>query len=470
MEKLWRYNLHYFDDLNALDAEERIVWHYALLRRWEQENPAAVGTGWESYPTSQRIVNWIKWTLSGHELPPECVRSLAVQAQWLSKRLEIHLLGNHLFANAKALVFVGAFFEGDEADGWLRQGMKILAREIPEQVLADGGHFERSTMYHALAFEDMLDLLNLTNAYPAAFTPWHQFVSGWKELAAKMGRWLAAVTHPDGDISFFNDAAIGVAPAPIDLFQYARRVGISSDTVFGSGVTWLKDSGYVRAQYGDGVLVADVARIGPDYLPAHAHADTLSFELSVRGRRVLVNSGTSRYGSGPQRDRQRATAAHNTIEIDGQNSSEVWAGFRVARRAYPRDVRVDAASGSSSVIEAAHDGYRRLPGQPIHRRRWIMGENALVVEDVVEGAGDHAVKIFFHFPPDMRLLPVGTSTFTAESRDGQAVLAIHLDEQLVSCLEPGTWHPRFGAAEENTCLRGEYRGPLPVRLLTKLTW
>lgn len=470
MEKLWRYNLHYFDDLNALDAKERIVWHYALLRRWEQENPAPVGTGWEPYPTSQRIVNWIEWTLNGHELPPECVQSLAIQAQWLSKRLEIHLLGNHLFANAKALVFVGAFFEGNEADGWLRQGMKILAREIPEQVLADGGHFERSTMYHALAFEDMLDLLNLTNAYPAAFTPWRHFVSGWKELAVKMGRWLAAVTHPDGDISFFNDAAIGVAPAPIDLFQYARRMGISSETVSGSGVTWLKDSGYVRAQHGAGVLVADVARIGPDYLPAHAHADTLSFELSVKGRRVLVNSGTSRYGSGPQRDRQRATAAHNTIEIDGQNSSEVWAGFRVARRAYPLDVRVDAAPGSSSVIEAAHDGYRRLPGQPIHRRRWVMGENALVVEDVVEGTGDHAVKIFFHFTPEVRLLPVRTSSFTAESSDGQAVLNIHLDQKLVFRLEPGTWHPRFGATEENTCLRGEYRGPLPVRLLTKLTW
>lgn len=471
VEKLWRYNLHYFDDLNALDSERRTAWHHALLRRWVQENPAAAGTGWEPYPTSLRIVNWIKWALNGHELPPECIHSLAVQARWLGKRLETHLLGNHLFANAKALVFVGAFFERDEADDWLRQGMNLLARQIPEQILADGGHFERSTMYHALAFEDVLDLLNLTNAYPAAFTPWRQFVTSWRDLAARMGRWLAAVSHPDGEISFFNDAAMDIAPAPISLFQYARRLEIFCDTVSGSGATWLKESGYVRARHGDGVLIADAARIGPDYLPGHAHADTLSFELSIREQRVLVNSGTSRYGLGPERerDRERATAAHNTVEIDGKSSSEVWAGFRVARRAYPFDIRVDAGSGGT-VIEAAHDGYRRLPGRPVHRRRWSMDENSLAIEDLVEGGGDHVVKVLFHFHPDLCLSPVETSVFAAKRIDGTSVLSIRLDEKLICCAEPATWHPRFGATEQNTRVRGEYRGPLPVRLLTRLTW
>ena len=469
LEKLWRYNLHYFDDLNALDSEKRTLWHYELLRRWIQENPAAAGTGWEPYPTSLRMVNWIKRALMGREMPHECMHSLAVQARWLRKRLEIHLLGNHLLANAKALVFVGAFFEGDEAEGWLRRGMSILAHQIPEQVLTDGGHFERSTMYHALAFEDMLDLLNLTSTYPIGFANWGKFVSELKDLVARMGHWLAAVSHPDGEISFFNDAAFGIAPPPTSLFQYAERLGVLSGTVFNSGAVWLNDSGYVRAQHGDGVLIADVARIGPDYLPAHAHADTLSFELSVRGQRVLVNSGTSRYGLGPERDLERSTAAHNTVEIDGQNSSEFWAGFRVARRAYPFEVQVNATSGGSE-IEAAHDGYRRLPGQPIHRRRWMMDHNMLVIEDIVEGGGDHVVNIFFHFHPALRLFRAATSSFTAKRLDGISVLNVRLDEKLVSCAEPGTWHPRFGTSEKNTRLRGEYRGSLPVRLLTKLTW
>lgn len=469
LAKLWRYNLHYFDDLNASGAEHRTVWHRALLQRWIQENRLTKGTPWEPYPTSLRIVNWIKWALNGHEPPTEFVHSLAIQARWLSKRVESHLLGNHLFANAKALVFGGAFFEGDEADVWFRQGMGILARQIPEQILADGGHFEGSTMYHALAFEDILDLLNLTNAYPAVFSSRRQFVTKWKDLAAGMARWLAAVCHPDGEIAFFNDAAIGIAPAPTSLFQYARLLGISPDTIAESGVTWLQDSGYVRAQHGEGVLIADVAKIGPDYLPAHAHADTLSFEFSVGGQRVLVNTGTSRYGVGPTRDRQRATAAHNTLEIDGQNSSEVWAGFRVARRAYPFDVRVKIES-RSTAIEAAHDGYRRLVGRPVHRRRWVMTENVLTVEDIVEGSGDHVIRMCFHFHPDMCLSLAAASMFTAKGKVGGAVLHIRLDEKLACRAESGTWHPRFGTSEENVNLTGEYRGPLPIRLLTHIAW
>ena len=84
------------------------------------------------------------------------------------------------------------------------------------------------------------------------------------------------------------------------------------------------------------MALLDVAPVGPDYLPGHAHADTLSFELSLFGQRVLVNSGTSQYEAGPERSRQRGTAAHNTVIVDGHDSSEVWAGFRVARRASSR--------------------------------------------------------------------------------------------------------------------------------------
>ena len=139
VDNLWRYNLHYFDDLNAEGAQSRTGWHKSLLARWILENNPAKGTGWEPYPTSLRIVNWIKWALAGNAMPEECLHSLMVQARWLSRRLEIHLLGNHLFSNAKALVFAGLFFSGTEADKWLDTGLRILAREIPEQILCDGG-------------------------------------------------------------------------------------------------------------------------------------------------------------------------------------------------------------------------------------------------------------------------------------------------------------------------------------------
>ena len=110
-------------------------------------------------------MNWNKFALSGNELSDAARDSLAIQARWLRKRLEWHLLGNHLFANAKALVFVGLFFCGEEADGWLRTGTQILRKQIPEQILADGAQFELSPMYHALALEDVLDLVNITRAF-----------------------------------------------------------------------------------------------------------------------------------------------------------------------------------------------------------------------------------------------------------------------------------------------------------------
>src|SRR5690606_25718690 len=142
IERLWRYNLHYFDDLNAEGAPDRAGWHRDLILRWIGDNPPGRGSGWEPYPLSLRMVNWIKWHLAGNELPPAALHSLAVQARWLMRRLEFHLLGNHLFANAKALVFAGCFFRGDEADAWLARGLAILRREVPEQILADGGQFE----------------------------------------------------------------------------------------------------------------------------------------------------------------------------------------------------------------------------------------------------------------------------------------------------------------------------------------
>jgi glycosyltransferase involved in cell wall biosynthesis len=152
---LWLYNLHYFDDLNAPGADVRGQWHRSLLARWVSENPPGEGIGWDPYPTSLRIVNWIKWVLAGNELPADCVHSLGVQARWLRKRLEWHILGNHLLANAKALVFAGCFFEGAEADAMRAVGLRILDGQLDEQVMPDGGHFELSPMYHKRTLDYM---------------------------------------------------------------------------------------------------------------------------------------------------------------------------------------------------------------------------------------------------------------------------------------------------------------------------
>lgn len=451
LSKLWLYNLHYFDDLNAQSAPLRREWHINLLERWVNENLPGIGCGWESYPISIRTVNWIKFSFGGYAFNSKINNSLAVQLRYLSKRLEWHLLGNHLFSNAKALIFGGCYFDGDEAKSWLNNGMAILEREVSEQILGDGGHFERSPMYHALAFEDLLDLVNLANAFPDAFIGWEKVVSSWSETVKRMGAWLMTMTHPDGEISFFNDAAIGVAPAPINLISYCDRLGIQLDKN-NDAVQYLGDSGYIRVEIGEAVLIIDVARIGPDYLPGHAHADTLSYELSLNGRRVFVNSGTSRYGSGPEREWERSTSSHNTIEIDGKNSSEVWGGFRVARRAYPLGISV-RRFGSRIIVEAAHDGYMRLPGRPVHWRRWAIDANELEVYDRIEGGFSQAIsRVYLH--PDVQIETSGGEgrifylggRYRCESTFQDVVI------------EDAVWHPEFGMSVKNKCLKTIIRG------------
>jgi uncharacterized heparinase superfamily protein len=463
--KLWRYNLHYFDDLNAQNADARGEWHQALLWRWVRDNPPAVGTGWEPYPASLRIVNWIKWALGGHALPPECVQSLAVQTRWLSQRIEIHLLGNHLFANAKALVFAGVFFDGPEAEGWLEKGLSILDREVQEQVLPDGGHFERSPMYHALALEDMLDLINLV-ATSSETMPghWRRFADSWLETVSRMRIWLVAMCHPDGEISFFNDAAIGVAPSPMELEAYAERLGLPSVSVAGDGVAHFPESGYIRVQRGDMVALLDVAPVGPDYLPGHAHADTLSFEFSLFGRRVLVNSGTSLYGVGPERLRQRGTAAHNTVSINGQDSSEVWGGFRVARRAKPFGLQIQEDSNGVQVV-CSHDGYARLTGRPIHRREWRLSNHAVEIADSVDGKFREAVGRLFFSPALAVSLSTSAEAGYADIGEGHG-LTWRVEGALAHVVS-STYHPKFGVTKPNRCLEMDFTGP---RCVGRFTW
>jgi uncharacterized heparinase superfamily protein len=461
--RLWRYNLHYFDDLNAGGAVKRVQWHHALIELWILENPPAQGTGWEPYPTSMRIVNWIKWSLNGNGLAPDAIDSLAVQARWLRRHLEIHLLGNHLFANAKALVFAGLYFEGREAESWLKKGLSLLAREIPEQIFPDGGHFERSPMYHAILLEDMLDIVNLHRAYR------RETEHGWNETIAKMRRWLSVMCHPDGEIVFFNDSAVGIAIAPLALEAYARRLGYEAVGCPSEPVINLPESGYVRVTAGSACAFLDLAPVGPDYLPAHAHADTLSFELSIGGQRVLVNSGTSEYGEGAERLRQRGTAAHNTLRIDGQDSSEMWAGFRVGRRA-----RVTASgssqTGTSIRVWGEHDGYCYLPGLSKHHREWEFTQSELSISDEVQGQGEHQIEVFFHVHPACSAFRNDDGEVSILDSQGVLLCAIGTKGPGELEIRSSTYHPEFGLALGNQLVSYRWMGTLPMRYVTHICW
>lgn len=451
---LWLYNLHYFDDLAASGAHDRRPWHIALIRRWLNESPAPMGPGWDPYPTSLRIVNWIKYVIATDAPDPAIIASLAQQARWLSKNLEWHLLANHLLANAKALLFAGLFFDGREAEAILRLAERILTAQLPEQCLSDGGHFERSPMYHAIILEDVLDMLNVTRLWKGAVSP--SLERMLEETAERMLGALAVMSHPDGEIAFFNDAARGIAATPGELLEYAERLKVTARDnsrpwreTEEIGGALLEATGYARMTTSSAVAIVDVAPVGPDYQPGHAHADTLTFELSVFGQRLIVNGGTSCYGLGPDRLAERRTSAHNTVTVDDTDSSEVWSGFRVARRAYPRDLIL--SHGSKEIgIACSHDGYRRLASGPIHRRSWRMREQCLIVEDTLINASSHQGIARFKLHPGVSVTQPDQQTFVLRFAGGQEARLVVRSG--VAALCGGHYAPEFGRRLETDCI------------------
>lgn len=439
--KLWLYNLHYFDDLLAVGAGERAAWHRSLIARWIADNPAPGGNGWEPYVLSRRIVNWIGWHLAGNALDREALASLAMQGRALSQLLEYHLLGNHLFANAKALVFLGSFFEGKQADLWRERGLSILASQLDEQILADGGHFELSPMYHALTLEDLLDLNQLSLIYPDVLTD-AAASQTWERRALAMLDWLETMTHPDGEFSFFNDAALGQTRNHHELRSYfASMATLPEYREVASG--HLAQSGYARLQRGQWLVLMDMAEVGPSYLPGHAHADTLSLEISIGRSRLVTNSGTSVYAPGPVRDAERGTASHATVCIDGENSSETWASFRVGRRAHVLDPQV-LLGPDADVAQASHNGYRYLKGAPRHHRRVEVSASKVVVSDRYEAAARHEVIGRFPLHPSVRSVTVSRNGWEIVTGEGQKVKA-SISGAVQSSIEEGSYGESFGA-------------------------
>ncbi|AQM68232.1 Heparin-sulfate lyase precursor [Vibrio campbellii] len=439
-DKLWLYNLHYFDDLNAIDFDKRRDVQVYLMTLWINDNPPCIGNGWEPYPISLRIVNWIKWLSREEFNGSKFLISLAQQVHALSQQIEYHIQGNHLFANAKALVFSGCFFHECVGGNYLDLGLKILDREIPEQFLEDGAHFELSPMYHEILLWDLLELIDLakTSNSPKLL----ERLQSWEDVARRGLSWLKNMIHPDGEVSFFNDSAIGIAPTPKQIFDYASKLDLTveDNTAF---LIINRCSGYSRISVADFVCLFDHANIGPDYLPGHAHADSLSFELSVCEQRVFVNSGTSLYGTSKERQRQRGTSAHNTVVVDNQNSSEVWSGFRVARRAYSK-LLDSGLTENGCFVKACHDGYKRLSGKVQHTRRIDIDTNKVIVSDKLSGTFQSA-QVHYHLHPDIEI-EVQSSSLLLRLPNGESLTLDCNDKVLIT---ESTWHPKFGESIPN---------------------
>lgn len=447
--KLWLYNLHYFDDLSSCEGPERQTLQLMFIRKWIEENPPCVGNGWEPYPISLRLVNWVKWCSLGKDIPPNVLYSILQQALILNQQLEYHILGNHLFANAKALTFVGAYLKGEESKELLDKGVHLINSELNEQFLPDGGHFELSPMYHEILIWDLLELIDLAGTSQNEILL--KCMPNWIRIAKLALSWLSSMIHEDGEVSFFNDSAIGIAKKPEQIYSYANKLGIKFDINSNQLITH-KYSGYSRVSFSNYLLIFDHANVGPDYLPGHAHADTLSFEMSIGLQRIFVNSGTSLYGLSEERLRQRKTPAHNTVSVGSFDSSQVWSGFRVAKRAYAK-LEKSLCKNDKVELIASHNGYLQQKPKVKHTRRLSCDSDTLLIVDSMSKSIESCFHLHIH--PEVAVEQINDKSvefFLA----GQIICILSSSEDII--ILDSTYHPKFGESIPNKKIQIAFSG------------
>lgn len=379
--RLWTYNLNYFEFLLQPDFDKATG--LALIRDYcEKIKNQSIKAGLEPYPVSLRCINWIKFILTYDIRDEEIDRLLWAQVCHLNRNLEYHIMGNHLLENAFALM-ISSFYFNDEK--LRKKAQKLLLQELEEQILKDGAHFELCPMYHQILLGRLLDCYNILMAREESST----LVDSLKDYAAMMLGWLKEISYSNGDIPLVNDSALGIAPSTRELMQYGQNLGINSVPCD------LNQSGYRKFVNEHFEALVDVGHIGPDYQPGHAHADTFSFELRYQGKPCITDTGTSTYETGSRRSLERSTAAHNTVVVNGKNSSNVWASHRVGLRA-----RVKLLLDTPDKIIACHDGYRNEGVE--HQREFTLDNKKFTITDtMVSGSKnvDFASSAHLHFAP-----------------------------------------------------------------------
>jgi len=390
---LWTYNLNYFDWLHqpGMSKEQGLETLSQFYAMTVEKNPVIL----HPYPTSLRIINTAKfiskWDIKEDWLYYELVSDL----KFLIGRLEYHLLANHLLENAFALYIGGLITNKGE---FIQKGKKLLVRELKEQVLNDGMHYERSPMYHQIILERLLDALNFAKAT-------RDDLEAMIESYAVRMTGLAMNWEDLDRIPMMQDSAYDIALTVPEVLNYSKNL-LGGD--YPSRSNDLKDSGYRKLNSRSFSLFANVGSIGPSYQPGHAHADELNFELFYQGIPIIVDTGTSTYENNSRRYIERSTQSHNCIMVEDKNSSDVWSSFRVGKRA-----KVDLKK-ENPLIQAQSIG---VNSNLRINRKWSITKDSFIIED------EYLPNLFkakgqLHFHPDISLVEAQKKTLVLRHKNG----------------------------------------------------
>lgn len=430
---LWLYQLQYLGSVADLARTGRVADAAKVLASWRAEFEGRWDTtAWHPYPASLRFVNLcVAAACAGgfEALGPGAASLAAVHAAYVLRHVEHDVRGNHILENARALLWAGRAFHGGAAGECERAARTIVEAEIEEQVLPDGGHFELSPMYHCIVMRDLLEARSL--------------LGGDDPLVARhvapaldrMGRFLAGILCPDGDIPLLGDSVRGFGPPPSVLLALAGTAGPApADEGRHFDATGL----HVFARRRSWTIV-DAGPTCPPALPAHGQADSLTFEHWIDGVRVVCDPGVHDY-SGPERAWGRSSRAHSTLTVDDEDTSEVFASFRVGGRATVTSEHRDFG------MEATLVPWRG--GATLRRAIRTHGES-LVVDDA--GPADAGViRSRLHLDPAVRIVSGDDSNgrFVVETPRGR----VHVLASGPVVREAGRVSHEFGRIEATTIL------------------
>lgn len=285
---LWLYQLQYFGWAADLARTGRAGVAARLIASWRAEYERKWDTwAWHPYPTSMRLANLCAAAAcSGGfaALGDGVDRLAAAHAAYLLRHVERDVRGNHVLENARGLLWAAKSFRGGVAGECERVARALYEREIPEQVNADGGHFEMSPMYHCIVMKGLLEVRALLGgADPLVRT--HV-----EPALRRMGAFLAGILCPDGDVPLLGDSARNFGPPPAALLAQA-----GSPAPAPGPVRSYPDTG-LHVFDRDGIwAVLDAGPTCPDYLPAHGQADTLTMEVWVDGACLVGDPGVHDY-------------------------------------------------------------------------------------------------------------------------------------------------------------------------------
>jgi len=451
-EAVWLEALNGFGwlvDLRALGGDQARRRARDLVTLWIEQESRWSAVAWAPATIGRRLSAWLghyEFYASSAEVSfrQALLAAISRQARLLSRLLPAGLAGADAIAAIKGLALAGIACE--EGGPWLEQASRLLARELPRQVLADGGQVERSPVRHLEVLRDLVDLRSAFHTAGVEAPP------ALADAIEQMAPFLRLLLHGDGALAQFNGGGEADALTAELVLQRAsarQRPLLSAP-----------QSGFQRLQAGRLVVIVDAGQPPGPGLDRSACAGTLSFEVSLGRERLIVNCG-AHAGDPAWRQALRATAAHSALTLADHNSSELLPEGGLGRRPESVSCRREERDGNL-WLDLSHDGYRPRQGVVHHRRLFLdgAGDDLRGEERLEGGAAGQPFALRFHLHPQVQatLAQGGGAALLKLPRGGGWRLRAKGAE---IGLEPSVYMPAAGPPRRSLqlVLSGETNGP-----------